>query len=154
VAAIEGPAIAGGCILGCAADLTLVAADRGRVGLTELAVGVPFPPIAMELVRYRTGERAPRLVWTAAVLDAQASVDAGFADAVVDDKALVDTAVSEARRLAAIPPEVFRMTKAQLHAPLRERRGAAADDTGEIHRLWRSEPVRAAVDRFVEENLR
>src|SRR5258708_24895480 len=51
VAAINGHAIAGGCVLACAADKRLMARDGGRIGVTELLVGVPFPPAAMEIIR-------------------------------------------------------------------------------------------------------
>ena len=51
VAAINGHAIAGGCVLACAADKRLMARDGGRIGVTELLVGVPFPPAAMEIMR-------------------------------------------------------------------------------------------------------
>ena len=54
VAAINGHAIAGGCVLACAADRRLMAREAGRIGVTELLVGVPFPPIAMEIMRNAT----------------------------------------------------------------------------------------------------
>ena len=54
VAAINGHAIAGGCVLACAADRRLMARDGGRIGVTELLVGVPFPPVAMEIMRCAT----------------------------------------------------------------------------------------------------
>ena len=52
VAAINGHAIAGGCVLACAADKRLMARDQGRIGVTELLVGVPFPRIAMEIMHH------------------------------------------------------------------------------------------------------
>jgi len=45
VAAVEGPALAGGAILALCADLTLARPDA-RMGLTETAVGLPFPAVA------------------------------------------------------------------------------------------------------------
>ena len=46
VAAVNGHAIAGGCVLECCADRRIAARDGGRIGVTELLVGVPFPPLA------------------------------------------------------------------------------------------------------------
>jgi enoyl-CoA hydratase len=45
VAAIDGHAIAGGCVLPCAADYRMMAQQTGRIGIPELLVGVPFPPL-------------------------------------------------------------------------------------------------------------
>src|SRR5204863_2301421 len=42
LAAINGHAIAGGCVLAGAADRRLMRRDAGLIGVTELLVGVPF----------------------------------------------------------------------------------------------------------------
>ena len=57
VAAINGHAIAGGCVLAAACDLRLM--SRGTIGLAELSVGVPFPPAAVEILRYAIGRPPP-----------------------------------------------------------------------------------------------
>ncbi len=54
VAAINGHAIAGGCVLACCADYRVLAEGLGRMGVTELRVGVPFPPFAFEVLRATT----------------------------------------------------------------------------------------------------
>jgi enoyl-CoA hydratase len=52
VAAINGHAIAGGCVLACCADRRILTRGGGRMGITELLVGVPFPALAFEIVRF------------------------------------------------------------------------------------------------------
>ena len=52
VAAVNGHAIAGGCVLACCADRRVMARDAGRMGITELMVGVPFPALAFEVMRF------------------------------------------------------------------------------------------------------
>ena len=54
VAAINGHAIAGGCVFACACDHRVMARGSGVIGLTELRVGVPFPTYAFEIVRFAT----------------------------------------------------------------------------------------------------
>ena len=48
VAAINGHAIAGGCVLACCADRRIMAREGGRIGVTESLVGVPFPALAFD----------------------------------------------------------------------------------------------------------
>ena len=60
VAAVNGHAIAGGYILAAAADWVLMAEGPGRAGVTEMLVGVPFPAIALELLRMRVGDAPAR----------------------------------------------------------------------------------------------
>ena len=76
VAAINGHAIAGGCVLAAACDLRLM--SRGTIGLAELSVGVPFPPAAVEILRYAIGPAAARLLLTAALLDPSQARSAGL----------------------------------------------------------------------------
>src|SRR5690606_15976287 len=45
VAAVNGHAIAGGCVLAACADVVLMAEGTARIGVPELRVGVPFPRI-------------------------------------------------------------------------------------------------------------
>jgi enoyl-CoA hydratase len=68
LAAINGHAIAGGCVIAAACDVRVM--SQGKIGLAELSVGVPFPPSAMEILRHVAGPAAGRLVLTAALLDA------------------------------------------------------------------------------------
>src|SRR4051812_6094777 len=68
VAAINGHALAGGCVIAAAADLRLM--SGGTIGLTELLVGVQFPTVPLEIARHAFGPRAARLALTAEPYDA------------------------------------------------------------------------------------
>src|SRR6266576_3946717 len=52
VAAIHGHAIAGGCVIACATDYRMMAREPGRIGVPELLVGVPFPVVPLEIMRF------------------------------------------------------------------------------------------------------
>ena len=157
VAAVDGHAIAGGCVLACAADYRVVVDGPGvRLGLTELAVGVPFPTSAIEIMRWRLGDAAlGRRVLRADTVPADEALAAGLADETAAADALLDRALSVARSLAAVPAASFALTKAQLQADVRaridDRRG-----TWEPHvqELWAGEPVRASIEAFVARTLR
>jgi enoyl-CoA hydratase len=115
VAAVNGHAIAGGCILVQTADLRLMAA--GTIGVTELRVGVPFPAAALEILRWATGPAAPRLVLEAQAVAPEPALAAGLVDRVVAPEDLAAQALDAARGLAAIPRGTFTLTKRQLRAP-------------------------------------
>jgi enoyl-CoA hydratase len=122
VAAVNGHAIAGGCVLTCAADRRLMAQGNGRIGITELLVGVPFPVIALEIVRFAAAPRHfARVVYSGATFAPDAAVDLGLVDEVVPADALVARAVAAAEALAALGPEAFALTKRQIREPVRER---------------------------------
>ena len=60
VAAINGHALAGGCVLAAACDIRLM--SGGTIGLTELAAGVPFPTVPLEIMRHAVGPALDAMV--------------------------------------------------------------------------------------------
>jgi enoyl-CoA hydratase len=81
VAAINGHAIAGGCVLACCADRRIMARSGGRMGITELLVGVPFPALAFEIVRFAVpGRNLPEFTYAGATYDVDASLARGWVD--------------------------------------------------------------------------
>ena len=122
VAAVNGHAMAGGCVLTCAVDYRLMAQGDGRIGITELLVGVPFPVIALEIMRFAAApQHFARIVTSAATFAPDVAVDLGLADEVVPGDALRECAVAAAEKLAALDPATFALTKRQIRAPVRER---------------------------------
>jgi enoyl-CoA hydratase len=139
VAAVGGPAIAGGCVLAACADVTLMAEGRGRIGVPELRVGVPFPRIAIEVLRYTAGDVAARKLVLGAQTYGPAEAQAlGLVDRVLPPGELLAQAVATARAMAAdIPPDTFAVTKAQLHRDALERTARyAGDEDRDLHALW------------------
>lgn len=157
VAAVDGHAIAGGCVLACAADHR-VAVDSGsaRLGLTELAVGVPFPTSAVEIMRWRLGDPLlGRRVLLADTVPATEAVSARLADELAPADELLDRALAVAGTLAAVPAASYALTKAQLQAEVRERIDARrAGWEPQVADLWASEPVLTGIGEFVQRTLR
>ena len=114
VAAINGHALAGGCLLAAAADVRLMGV--GKIGLPEFGVGVPLPVAGVEVLRSATGSHASKLICNATVTTAQEAQKVGLVSRVTPDDLLAQ-AREDARRLAAVPPRTFALTKTQLHAP-------------------------------------
>ena len=98
VAAINGHAIAGGCVLACCADRRIMARGGGRIGVTELLVGVPFPALAFEAVRFAVPSRyLAEFMFGGATYETDAALERGWVDEVVDADALMARAMAAAQ---------------------------------------------------------
>ena len=152
VAAVNGHAIAGGCVLAAAADVVLMAEGKAGIGLPELKVGVPFPRIALEIMTHRMGEvAARRLVLGAQTLSAQDAVAAGLVDHVVAADDLDARAVTAASDLAALTPsDTFAATKSAMRREAHERAERYADDDATATLLWVRHATDGTMGAFVE----
>jgi len=122
VAAINGHAIAGGCVLACCADRRIMARAGGRIGITELLVGVPFPALAFEIVRFAVPSRyLAEFTFGGATYDTDAAIERGWVDEVVDPDALMQRAIVSAQELAKLSPAAFAQAKKQLRQEVAER---------------------------------
>ncbi len=141
VAAVNGHAIAGGYILAAAADWVCMVEGPGRVGVTELLVGVPFPAIALELLRMRVGDAPARpLIVSGATLQARSALACRLIDEAVAAEDLISRSLAAARRLAAMGP-AFRLTKRQLRLlPLARAQDLAVLDA-DVDAAWQAPPT-------------
>jgi enoyl-CoA hydratase len=149
VAAVNGHAIAGGCILAAACDLRLM--SGGTIGVTELLVGLPFPNAGLEIMRHAVGPRLDELAYTGRTFDPTVAQALGLVHENVPAQRLLDEAVARAQVLAQIPSEAYRLTKEQLHAPARERiaRAKGAYDA-RVLATWQTAESRAAVAAYLD----
>jgi enoyl-CoA hydratase/carnithine racemase len=140
VAAINGAAIAGGCVLACACDRRLIS-PAAQIGASEVRVGVPFPAAALEVMRYACGDRAEEVLLGGRLCRGDDAVASGLAHRVVAED-LIEAAVAEASDLGGISPEAYAHTKAQLRAPTvaRIREGGGIDR--EVAQLWGADQTR------------
>src|SRR5262249_39663011 len=108
VAAINGHAIAGGCVLACAADRRLMARHGGRIGVTELLVGVPFPPAALEIMRCASAPQFfAEAIFGGVTYSPIEAVGRGWIHDIVESQALLDRAFEAANTLAVLPAKAF-----------------------------------------------
>jgi enoyl-CoA hydratase len=152
VAAVNGHAIAGGCILALACDVVVMADGRGRIGVPELSVGVPFPPLALEILRARL---APTVLQRAALrgeaFTAPEALALGFVDALVAPEELEARAIETALVLASVPTVSYALTKRLLREPsLESVRRQDAAFCSEVRTAWGSPEVHSAIRRRLE----
>jgi enoyl-CoA hydratase len=149
VAAINGSAIAGGCILACACDKRLMS-DGARIGVTELRVGVSFPTVAIELVRHACGAGAEPLLLEARLLGAEEACRCGLVHQSVPLPELLPMALAAAGELASLDARAYALAKlsSRRHAlrAMHEDEGRQLD--GQVLEQWQDDGTRANLDRI------
>lgn len=156
VAAINGHAIAGGCVLACCADRRIMANDGGRIGVTELLVGVPFPALAFEIMRYST----PPYFFSETILSGQtfaADVAAhrGWVNEAVEPALVMERAIAAARSLAALSPPAFAQTKMQIRQAVTERMAQSGEATDKaVIEIWTAPETLGYVRDYVARTLK
>lgn len=155
VAAINGHAIAGGCILACACDYRVMGEDKGRIGLPELAVGVPFPASAIELLRSVTDPvRLHEFLFLGKTYDGREAAAAGLVSEAVPAEQVLERAATIARVLGSRPAASYRISKQFLRAPAAERIRAAERDRGGLIDAWAAPATLQAVREYLEKTLK
>lgn len=156
VAAINGHAIAGGCVLACATDMRLMADNGTRTGITELLVGVPFPPLAFEIMRYVASPQSfPEIMFTGATYLPEEAKRRGLIDEIVPSDALMDHALRAAQTFAALSPQAFAITKRQMRQVVAER--TANNDGsfgGDVTETWAAEATHDHIRAYVAKTLK
>jgi enoyl-CoA hydratase len=144
VAAVNGHAIAGGCVLLSACDLRIGRQGSYRIGLAEVELGVAFPSAALGVVQNAVHPTwATEVILGARLMSPDEALQAGILHEVTSAKELFPRATAQAEWLGAKPQPGFQLTKRALHAGLLRN---IEIQTEESHRnfidCWFSEPVR------------
>ncbi|MCA9673390.1 MAG: enoyl-CoA hydratase/isomerase family protein [Kofleriaceae bacterium] len=118
VAAIDGHAIAGGCVLALQADVRLAARGAARIGLTETQLGIGLPAVVTEVLRIRVPPSSlVPIALEGRLLSPDEAHALGLVHDLVEPDALLDAAVARAATLAALPSPGVAHVKAQLRRP-------------------------------------
>jgi len=154
IAAVNGHAIAGGCILAACCDHRIMVEGTGRIGIPELAVGVPFPALPLQIMGARLTDAALRdLIFTGRTVQVDEAKALGLIDEKCPAGMLLDRAIEVAQRLAAIPAGPFALTKEAFYTPILERTKALADYNAKVVDAWMQQhtydTIRAYLDRTI-----
>lgn len=117
VAAVRGPALAGGCELAMACDLTF-AGEGSRFGEPELRFGAG---IVVMLLPWLVGPKKAKEVFLLGMDDipADEALRLGMINRVLPEDDVLPTAIRAARQMTVVDPMVVRRTKAAVNATMR-----------------------------------
>jgi Delta3-Delta2-enoyl-CoA isomerase len=118
-AAITGHAPAGGTVLALFCDWRVMADGAFKVGLNEVQVGLPLPPVILAASRRLAGPRqAERLAVSGLLISPQQALDVGLIDQVAPAEQVIERALEWCRSLLALPPEAMSITRRLARADL------------------------------------
>lgn len=121
VVACTGHALAAGALVLLAGDRRIGASGEYKIGLNEVAIGMPLPVWAVELARYRMPPGEFDRIILGEIGDPEAARRAGFLDEVKPPESLADAALEEARRLSGLRRGAVSGTKARARRVVAER---------------------------------
>jgi enoyl-CoA hydratase len=154
VAAINGHAIAGGCLVAAACDHRVMAEGSARIGVPELLVGVPFPTLPFEMVRARVSPANFRhLVLSGKTATPPEALALGLIDEIAPTDVLMTRARHAAEQMMQIPPVSFALTRRAFTEPILERVRSARSLNADVLEAWSSADVQSRMRAYVEQNV-
>ena len=137
IAAVNGPAIAGGMILATIPDFTL-ATPEAKFGLNEVRVGF-VPAIAASFLLRQVGEKRTReLLLTGKLLKAQEALQMGLVTQIVAAEELMQSAQALAQTLLMNSPQAMQAVKRLLSKHAKRRLDEEIEDAIEANAQQRS----------------
>jgi enoyl-CoA hydratase/carnithine racemase len=119
VAALTGHSPAGGTVLAIWADRRVFAAGPFTMGLNEVQVGLPVPPVLLRALTYVVGEReAARLAVGGLLVGPDEALRIGLADEVAPPDDVVPRALAWTQRQLANPRTAMLATRRAAREPL------------------------------------
>jgi len=146
LAALNGHAVAGGCMLALACDARIMAAGPARIGLNEITFGSSLFAGSVAMLRCCAGERnAARIALSGTLYPPEEALALGLVDRVIAAGDLLPAT----RKLGAKDLDAYRSIKALLRAPALEEmaRGEEAS-LREFVDIWYSERTREQLRRI------
>jgi enoyl-CoA hydratase len=145
-AAVNGHAIAGGCILAMCCDHTVATSNpRARIGLNEVAIGLRFPPGLLRFVRASIAPQHLDAVVLGAGLHSPAeALRLGLVQAISDDP--IADATAALKHLAKHSPTAYAASKQDLRAGIMVASPEAqAAFTRDVIPFWTSPELKAMI---------
>jgi methylglutaconyl-CoA hydratase len=137
IAAVNGPAIAGGMALATIPDFTL-AAPEAKFGYTEVRFGFVPAIVASFLIRQVGELRTRELLLSGRILKAQEALQLGLVTQIVEPDDLLPSAGALAKMLLQNSPQAMQAVKRLLSKHARRRLDEEIEDAIAVNALQRS----------------
>jgi Delta3-Delta2-enoyl-CoA isomerase len=144
VAALNGHAIAGGCMLALACDYRIMVSGKAKISLNEISFGSSVFAGSVEMLRFLVGgKNAQAILYDGTMYSAETAVQLGMIDKVSSTERLMKDAREMAQRMTEKDAAAFRSIKNLLRAPVAEDMARNEErSVQEFVSIWYSESTR------------
>jgi enoyl-CoA hydratase len=151
VAAVNGHAVAGGCVLAMQADWRIMTDRACKIGLNEVPLGIGLPTVVVETLRCQVSPATlVPVALEGRLVGPEEALRLGLVHEVVPAAQLLTRALARARELAALPPSATRQVKTSIRRAVSELvRSHQAEDTGRWVATWFSNEGQALLHAAV-----
>ena len=145
VAAVNGHAVAGGCMLLIPCEAVIAVDAPINIALTEVILGASLFASTVEMLRYRVSNHvAEQLLLTGKSLTASSARTAGLVDEVASTEHLLPKAIAKAGELATHYGPGYKAIRRLIREPIAERwRSREEASIAEFVGVWYSSETRA-----------
>ena len=150
-AAITGHSPAGGAVLGIFCDTRFMVEGDFKIGLNEVQVGIPLPPIIFRAFRRLLGQRnAERLAVSGTMLSGAEALEIGLVDELVPADRVIERAVEWCNSLLALPPQAMSITRQTARADLVAFFNETEGELAGLVDMWFSDETQTVLKQVVE----
>src|SRR5437016_2840276 len=152
IAAVNGHAIAGGCVLALQADVRIGARTDFRMGLNEVQLGIALPAMVLETLRAQVPPQSLLpIALEGRLFSAEEAASLGLLHELVPPDRLEQRATERALELGALPPEAFAAVKRAIRAPVSQpARDLMTEDAANWAGTWSSNEGRSRRRQAIE----
>jgi 3,2-trans-enoyl-CoA isomerase len=147
IAAINGHAIAGGCMLATACDIRFMVTGKAKISLNEITFGSAVFAGSVEMLRFIIGSRnAEKILLRGTMMSAEEALAVDLVDEIVVDNELQEAATQLAHDLASYNPRAFAAIKELLRNPVAlSMRAGEERSIAEFVEIWYSPETRQSL---------
>ncbi len=151
-AAITGHSAGGGALIAIYCDYRVMAEGDFNIGLPEVRIGLPIPPVIYTAVSRLVGPRlAERLCVEGKLISSRESERIGLVDVLAPPSAVAATALAWCQEMVKLPPRALRLTRA---AARRDLAHAFAEfgweELDELAAGWSGEETQHAIQAWLD----
>ena len=145
LAAVNGHAVAGGCMLALTCDERFMVSGKAKISLNEIRFGSTVFAGSVEMLKFCCGRtNAQTILFSGAMYSAEEAARLDLIDRVVPEDKLLDESIKRAAELGEQPAPAFRNIKKLLRQTIAdEMAGREERSLREFIEIWYSDATRA-----------